>query len=87
MRRCPHPDVRFCPLYHACHAPELVDLGCDDGQLQEGTCGTARRVSYRKNVELLRVRAPGLVEQLGWREDLERAKAQQRRNLHLNGIH
>lgn len=87
MRRCLHDDVRFCPLYHACHEPGAVDLGCDDGELHTGVCAVARGLSYERNIEHLRVRCPGLVEQLEWRHQAELMRTQRTRNLRLNGIH
>lgn len=68
MAKCPHANVQFCPLYLAAHMGG--SLGCDDGRIEDphGSCGVARGVSYQRNVELLRVRHPGLVEQCEWRE-------------------
>lgn len=83
--RCPHADVRFCPLYIASHTG--TGLGCDDGELQEGICAVARGLSYQANVELLRIKASGLVERAEWAAAAEAMNAQRARNLRLNGIH
>jgi coenzyme F420-reducing hydrogenase delta subunit len=66
---------------------DVVDLGCDDGQLETGECATARRTSYQRNVEHLRVRCTGLVERLEFLEQGERAAKQRQLNMRLNGIH
>lgn len=84
-RRCPHRDVRFCPLYLAAHMG--AGFGCDDGRLEEQACGVARDVSYAANLERLRIAVPGLVEQLQWQEDLVERAAQRAINLRRNGIH
>jgi hypothetical protein len=62
-------------------------LGCDDGDLGHGECGASRAISYARNVEHLKIKCPGLVEQLAWREEGEKAAAQRRLNLQRNGIH
>lgn len=87
LKRCPHQNVANCPLYIAAHG--VPGLGCDDGMIDHagGTCGVARAVSYERNVEMLRVKSPGLVEQCEWREQAARFNEQRNRNMRLNGIH
>lgn len=87
MKRCPHAaDVQFCPLYIASHTGKHI--GCDDGHLGEGYCAVDRRLmSYKAEVERVRVVCPGLVEMAEWNEAAERTRAQRARNLRLNGIH
>lgn len=82
--RCPHEDIQYCPLYIASHG---TGLGCDDGGWGNGQCAVDRRMSYERERELVRVKAPGLVEQAEWREAAARRREQQGRNLRLNGIH
>lgn len=84
MKHCPHSNVEHCPLYHAAH---YGGLGCDDGELWQGTCGIARGVSYSQQLELIKVNLPGVAERCAWNEDLANRKAQRSRNLMLNGIH
>lgn len=87
MTRCPHRDVRHCPLYHAAHM--AGGFGCDDGKIDHagGVCAVARGLDYRQRVEMLRVKCPGVVEQCEWNEALSGRKAQRTRNLTVNGIH
>jgi hypothetical protein len=83
--RCPHKDIRFCPLYLAAHSGR--GFSCDDGQLDKQTCAVARGMDYRKQVERIRKVYPGLVEQCEfWEKDDER-QAQRRRNMRLLGLH
>lgn len=51
MKRCPHADIAFCPLYHAAHYPG--GLGCDDGKLAAGSCAVARGLSYKNSIAKL----------------------------------
>ncbi|MBB3386026.1 MULTISPECIES: hypothetical protein [unclassified Rhizobium] len=81
---CPHKDIRFCPLYHAAHMGG--GFSCDDGQLELQTCAVARGISYRDQVEKMRVAFPGLVEQCEWREKAEQGQEQRRRNMRLLGL-
>lgn len=85
MTRCPHKDVKFCPLYVAAHG--LFGLGCDDGNLGDGECAVARGMVYQRQIELIRVQCPGIVEQLQWNEDGQKMQEQRARNLRANGIH
>lgn len=39
-RGCPHNETRLCPLYWAMH--DGGGGSCDDGRLDEGTCGVDR---------------------------------------------
>ena len=83
--RCPHDDVRHCPLYEAMHASELPS--CDDGQLELGTCAVSRGASYAELVGQLMAKAPRMVAQNKWNEDLARRRVQRDRNMRLNGVH
>lgn len=83
---CPHADIRFCPLYIAAHG-QAVGFGCDDGKIFDGRCGVARAISYREQLERLRIAHPGFIEQIEWRQEAERLQVQRGRNLRLNGIH
>lgn len=83
--KCPHKDIRFCPLYHAAH--ESSRYGCDDGELGYGECAIARGMIYKDAVAGLKVEKPALVEQLKFKEDAEERWAQTARNMRLLGIH
>lgn len=86
MKRCPHQDVQFCPLYVAMHVAGAGS--CDDGHLWDGRCAVDRgRMSYEGCVARLRVSHPGLVEAAEWRRDLAERAAQRARNVRLNGLH
>ncbi|RWE31251.1 MAG: hypothetical protein EOS79_32205 [Mesorhizobium sp.] len=81
---CPHKEIRFCPLYVASHG---TGFGCDDGELGHGECAVSRKMVYDRELELIRVHCPGLVEQLQWNEESEKMREQRSRNLRLAGIH
>lgn len=83
--RCPHKDVRFCPLYVASHIP--MGVGCDDGQLGIGACAVARGMNYRRQIEQLRLVDPALVARLAFLEQAMDAGKQRARNLRAAGIH
>lgn len=83
-KNCPHEDVQYCPLYVASHG---TGLGCDDGELGSGNCAVARKMNYKREVQLVRVKVPGLVETCEWQEQLAARRDQQSRNIRLNGIH
>lgn len=86
MRRCPHNQVQFCPLYIAAHVPGAG--GCDDGRIDDGRCAVDRgRLAYAARVARLRITNPGLVEEAEWRESAARALEQRARNRRLNGLH
>ena len=89
MSVCPHKDVRFCPLYLASHGGKAFNgaRGCDDGSLDEGGCGVDHGYDYHELVGRMKALAPGYVEQLKWREELEEAKAQRARNMAAAGLH
>jgi hypothetical protein len=85
MARCPHRFILFCPLYVAAHMGE--GLGCDDGKMDDGVCAVARGQSYVRSLELLRVKCPGLVETLEWKEAVDDRGQQIRRNVRAAGLH
>lgn len=84
---CPrHADIRFCPLYHASHG-DAPEYGCDDGQLGTGQCAVHRGFDYDRAVAGLRVKLPGYVEEIEFREDAEARRAQHLRNIRAAGLH
>lgn len=85
LSRCPHADVMFCPLYEASHEAGLG--GCDDGHLDEGSCGVARGLSYSERLGHLMAIAPAIVARNKWAEEAAAIRAQRTRNQRLNGIH
>jgi hypothetical protein len=54
LRLCPHENVAVCPLYLACHRPEISDMGCDDGELHLGTCAVNRGLNYAEQEAKIR---------------------------------
>ena len=88
MKRCPHKDIRFCPLYHAAHGGELSGApSCIEGADQMG-CGVDHgKVSYAKSVGIFRAKYPQYLAQLEWREAAEQAAEQRKRNMRLSGVH
>lgn len=84
-KKCPHADIRFCPLYHASH--EATGHGCDDGRLAEGGCGTSRTYNYGTLLAALVKISPGLVAQCALLENAEMPKAQRARNQKNLGLH
>lgn len=86
MRRCPHEQAQFCPLYWANHDGSMP-FGCDNGDFGSGECAVARGMNYEREVALMRVKHPGFVEQCEWQAALYERQSQRERNLRLNGIH
>lgn len=85
MARCPHDDIRFCPLYHAAH--EGWGLGCDDGKLGSGKCAVARGLSYIGAVKKIRKQHPGYVERIEKAMFDEESERQRRRNMRHAAVH
>ena len=83
---CPHPDIRFCPLYIAAHIADEGYHGCDDGRLDEGGCAVDRTMNYAEAVERLRIVDPRLVATLAFLEEAEEARQQRNRNMRAAGI-
>ncbi|ATN34751.1 hypothetical protein ACO34A_13170 [Rhizobium sp. ACO-34A] len=91
-RKCPHSDIRFCPLYVAAHGlqtPEGEWLGCDDGKLEDGHCAVDRGMNYAREVAKVKRAEPGLVEALEFKEvaaeewaEAERRRGKRQRMLH-----
>lgn len=84
--RCPHKNIRFCPLYHAAHT--AGSFGCDDGNMDTNQqCAVSRNMDYQGAIEALRAACPGLVAGLEFSEMAEAAKEQRRRTMRLLGLH
>lgn len=66
MARCPHVDIRHCPLYHGMHA---AGPSCFDGRLDEGGCAVKRGASYEGLLLALRIHNPLLVAECEWNAD------------------
>ncbi|MQB09681.1 hypothetical protein DXT96_07410 [Agrobacterium sp. ICMP 6402] len=84
-QRCPHADIRFCPLYHAAHMDG--SFGCDDGRLDEGGCAVARGWAYDRAVARLDAAMPRLVAELRWKEEAAEDRLQRDRNMRFLGLH
>lgn len=88
-QRCPHTEVRYCPLYHASHGHELdPSLGCTYGDFDRGCAVERGEITYKRSVARLCKTAAGaqITAQLAWRESAAAAKAQRERNMRLAGI-
>lgn len=87
MSRCPHTDIRLCPLYVAAHDADLAHMSCIDGS-EAGlpTCGVARGRDYDASVAALRIAGAGLVEHVEWQRDIERRRKQRAREMRLAGV-
>ena len=83
-RKCPHADVRFCPLYYAGHVAGAPS--CFDDDWANGCAAERNKLKYSAAVELLRIAVPGLVEQVEWQEMLETRRGQMARNLKAAGL-
>lgn len=85
-RKCPHADIRHCPLYEAMHIAGATS--CDDGHLEgwQG-CAVDRGASYAALVGTLMASHPRIVAQNQWDEQLAVRRRQRDRNLRLNGVH
>lgn len=85
--RCPHADIRFCPLYVAAHG--ISEMGCDDGHLDSGECAVSRKLNYASAVARLAVDPEGfeVVARCEAAERMEQARQQRARNLRAAGIH
>lgn len=68
MKKCPHNDLRFCPLYIAAHEP--FGDGCLDGQEgYDNGCAVDRGLlNYDAAVKRVRDRDPVMVGQCEWKE-------------------
>lgn len=89
-RRCPHPDIRFCPLYHAAHGGKEFGgaHGCVDALCGQYGCAVDEgRLDYRDAMEKLRRCAPRYAAELAFREAAEQSAEQRARNMRLSGVH
>lgn len=85
-KKCPHADIRFCPLYHASHVGD--GHGCDDGKAGgwDG-CGVSRAMDYgRLLADLARV-SPEIIKLCAEAENAEMSRQQRARNMKAAGLH
>lgn len=87
MAKCPHADIRFCPLYVVAHDGALGTVGCIKGEWAEGCAVKRGRMRYIAAVGRLYLQAPELVDECRFGEEQHEAQEQRRRNLRINGIH
>jgi hypothetical protein len=86
MRRCPHPNIAYCPLYRAAH--ETDGLGCDDGRLGEHEgCSVDRGEDYGRKISALWSANPDLVREAAEAEGLAMKRQQIERNMRAAGLH
>lgn len=82
---CPHDKAQDCPLYWAMHG--AGGLGCDDGELWQGSCAASRGLDYTAALALLQARDPRLVAECAFRREQRAARAQRARNMRAAGLH
>jgi hypothetical protein len=88
VKRCPHDDIRFCPLYVAAHDDASAGYSCDDGELGPLPTGCAVSRGYRYAdalAGLMRV-APELVRECRAAETAAASQAQRARNMRVAAI-
>jgi hypothetical protein len=83
VKRCPHDDIRHCPLYVAAHDAGAADYSCDDGELgpMPTGCAVSRGYSYATAVEGLMRVVPDLVKECRTAEAAAASQAQRERNM------
>ncbi len=86
MRRCPHGNISYCPLYRAAH--EAGGFGCDDGRLGEHEgCEVDRGADYGRKLSALWKANPELVREAAESESAAMAREQRERNVRAAGLH
>lgn len=63
-RKCPHPDVANCPLYHAAHVPNAA--GCFSKKMDTGLCAVDLGESYSGRLAKLQREHPQIVAECEW---------------------
>jgi hypothetical protein len=86
--RCPHDDIRHCPLYVATHDAGAAGYSCDDGGLgpMPTGCAVSRGYSYTDAIRGLMRVAPDLVRECRAAEAAAASHAQRERNMRGLGI-
>jgi hypothetical protein len=87
VKRCPHDDIRHCPLYVAAHGDGYV-YSCDDGELgpMPTGCAVSRGYSYTDGIEGLMRVAPDLVRECRAAEAAAASQAQRERNMRIAAV-
>jgi hypothetical protein len=87
VKRCPHDDIRHCPLYVAAHGDGYV-YSCDDGELgpMPTGCAVSRGYSYTDGIDGLMRVAPGLVAECRRAEAAAASQTQRERNMRVAAI-
>jgi hypothetical protein len=87
-KRCPHGDVKFCPLYHAAHEA-TGGLNCLDLEANgwNGCAVDRGKLKYDQVYAGLAIAFPRIVAECEWVEAKELRGRQIDRNIRLNGIH
>lgn len=73
-KRCPHKEIRFCPLYIASHGLQHADgkwLGCIDGKETgaDRDCGVRRGVNYQRMLARIEATDPAMVARAAFQEE------------------
>jgi hypothetical protein len=85
-RRCPHPNIAYCPLYRAAH--EAGGPSCDDGRLGEHDgCSVDRGVDYGRTLAALWKVKPELIREAAESESAAMAQWQREKNMRAAGLH
>lgn len=85
-KKCPHADIRFCPLYYASHT--AWGVGCDDGKTNgHDGCGVSRSYDYGQMLAALYRVSPGMIAECATAENVEASRQQRNRNMKAAGLH
>lgn len=86
MRRCPHWNIAYCPLYRAAH--EAHGHSCDDGRLGEHDgCAVDRGADYGRTLAALCRANPELIREAAEAESAAMAARQRDNNMRAAGLH
>lgn len=87
-KRCPHAEIKYCPLYHAAHEP-TNGLHCidEDSDGFNGCAVDRGKLKYSQAYAALTINHPRIVAECEWIEAKELRGRQIDRNIRLNGIH
>lgn len=83
--KCPHSDIRFCPLYHAAHTG--TGGSCDDGKLDSGECAVSRGLNYGQALKKLEIDQFELVAECEYNQRWHERNEQRKRNMQSAGLH
>lgn len=87
-KRCPHEQIKYCPLYHAAHE-STGGLHCVDADADgfNGCAVDRGKLKYDQVYAGLNIAFPRIVADCEWVEAKELRGKQIDRNVRMNGIH